>query len=826
MYLFLLILTTLLPANTSRQEILIEHHRNAEAAMQKKEYEKAANFYKQLIEECKKKGSLNFYKEEIADTYLRLAEALIFLKEPLRAEEYLQELLTLHPRDVHHCKAEFFLAQCSHEKGDPATALQQLEAIKKKWSKAFYPNKSHIFEKTLQLTLDNHYDALWKKAKRAFQTSYYLEAKSLLSLLQAAIDQKVYPKATQNLLVQKRIEFFLAKTKLLLQYQENDQANNTLFLQAMSIKKMVDYHRTLALVQPKDQLQDGYSELGFLYKKNGNLSLAKEYFLKALLINETNNLAILVRLQLASLFLEEQDFLHAEQHLHKLASLPLQRALSEEVAFLQGKLYLYQNKKEKAEKAFHQALSLSKRHREEISLLTALCHIQEVSLEKLAFPEKKALLIAQALAFQKKYEALLDHIEHNPSFFEDRELQILVKSLAKPEQTLLKKESLNYSPSLFYPLNWIVQGISEKEPQDALCSLETAYSLLQKTKKKTDLFTKLYLQNFHDKIEQICLLQKEPLLYLFVLANNPMKKKIALAELLLFLEQDTPYKDHIHFMIGSLFLEFNDPKKAYDHFSLVTSDYPSSSLLSAAHFWAAECQENPATCLSHRKKVLSNSTHPLAPKAYFQQYTLSDYLTQETSAIAHLKKFSSIFPSSFLNVCSFYLLALADKEQKEKLYQKAINFYESLPSKIEGTLFFALSAKLQLAWFYFEKNELKHTFALCSSILKSLAEEKEALTFIESNGQCSLKDECRFLLARAYFQQEEFTCAQLILSPIIKEYESKGIYQGDLIARIWLLQAELLIQQKKQHLALEYFELAKNAAEYCSKKELSKFGGK
>lgn len=863
MYLLFLILTAISPQISVKQNTLIEHHQNAEAAMQKKEYEKAVYFYTQLIQECKKKAMFPSQCQEVGDTYLRIAEALILLNEPLEATKYLQELLSFHPADLLACKANFFLANCSNSLGDPVTALKQIHEIKHRWSPMLWPNKLPIFEKTLHLMLNNHFDALWQRAKRAYQIEYYADAKVLFSQVQDAIDQKVYPRAFQNNLFQKRVDFFLAKTRLMLQYQEKDATAladaETLFLKAMSYKKTADYQHAIALfeecilsVEEPQQLAEAHSELGFLYKKSGNLFLAKQHFNRVLKTsNTTTNLAILVRLQLATIQLEEQDLIHAEHHLHYLSTLSLSKPLTEEISFLQGKLYLYQGKKQKAEKAFNKALSISRRHREEIILLTTLCQLQEeCSPEQLAtltsscpsYPEKSALIIAQALAFHQKNASLLEHLQNNSSHFEDPQLKFLMTALSKPtgERDSLIKEatSSDLVTSIYFPLNWLLQGVEQikSSQEEALFSLETAYSLFQASKKNHDLFTQLYLQNIQEKIEKMakCVFQKgsdslDSYLYSFVLANSPYvkKKKFAVEQLLLALEQEPAYSDHLHYMIGSLFFELKEPLKAYEHFLSITKRYPYSSLNSAALFWAAECQEklDPAKSILHRKELLLNDPmSPFAPKAYFKYYSLAAYLKKEKRAIDHLKKFSSLFPLSSLNVCGFYLLALAEEEHAEELLQKAIYSYEQCEAskKQGGALFFLLSAKLKLAWLYFEKDELEQSLSLSKSILQTLSVESEAKAFIESNGQCSIKDECCLLLAQTYFKQKEFSPAQLLLSSTLQEYEMKGINRGCLLARFWLLQAELLLEQKKQLLAEECMELAQRASEGFYSSEFKK----
>lgn len=827
--LFLFIHTAVL---ASSQKELLSLHQKAEAAMRKENYIEAKEVYAELIQKIEEKGDGHGY----IDSVLRYAEALIQLHELTEADQCLEALLAKQPHPRYYKNIKFLQARTKTGPEGLLLAYKEMSLLKKEFSFSEWPAESRLFFHSLEISINDYFETLLRKAHLFYITYDYQQALSLYHQIEKAIAEGLYPKARdQKSLSYKKIQLAIANTlyKLTAQNKSLTQSKEIedrvdcelLHLVAQVDRETRDYQKAITQTWEKDNdnhYLEAVYELGMLYYKNKNWSAAKKQFESMQERgNKKNKLFLVAMTTLAEIYLQEKNILKAQELITLInKNNSKDESLKERTAFLQGKIFLEMKQYDKAIIQFNHALNLSNRHKEQIALCLLHCYLyveNKVGMQKLIeflleTKERPSALLwsAHCHLLNDDLSAAYILLADNLSFLSEEQQLLAFLLMSKANQQHLDKATeMTYANCAGYDYAWLCRSadaLHNKDLVTAIDALELAFAA-----KKPSLHPLVCFWRDKEYTNLLSLLSKNDgaaLSYIegMIYAYYDEEKAIS------FFEETIPtseYGDRIHYMLGTLFYKKKIFSKAKEHFLTLSHNYSDSSLAAAGWYWAAESeeQEQPSSIqITHCRQYLFTEypESPFCAESYFKLFSLDDYIQGESQAIEHLEKFTCLFPNSTLHIAAYYLLSMhqPSKVIKSELLEKAIAAFIALSpeQRTKGVHYFYIKTLVKKA-----KLEPENAIVLLKPLVLELARDEFSK---EKNGISPLLEECQLLLAKAYIQNKKLYKAQSLLLDIIETHGQCGVQEGYFLALAWQEQGDLAFAAGEKHIALNNYELA------------------
>lgn len=745
--------------------------------------------------------------------------------------------------------------------------LEMVE-VQKEFPFSEWSTQLRLLFHSVEITLNDHFDLLLKKAHLFYVAHEYGEALPLYEEVERALNRGCYPKAnTKEHLLKKKVQLALAKTlyklsdynKLLTLAGSKENIEDRidcelLYLVAKAHKKALDYHNAISLFEhyvahankseEGDYLQALY-ELGTLYHKNGNNSAAKIHLEKIIKRGlKKNTMTLFAMTLLAEIHLEEKNLPKAKEYLSiAMKSTFKNDALVERFALLQGNILLHSKEYIKALPHFERALSLSSRHKESIALTLAYCHLSakneagDLQAEKLftylLTTKKKspALLGIAYLHMTKKREALALSLltQHYDSLSLEEQLlaHLLMAKIEATEEHLLAATAIKYAHCPEYSYSWFCKGLSElkkRELSQAIDSLETAVTLTKHSTQNS--LQESFIYQLYEK-DLLPFLQREgdreaPLLYTKALIYTYFEQGEAAKALFeKVIAKEALYQDRAFYRLASLYYQERNFAKAKEYFLTLSQRHPASDLAAAGWYWAAESEEQlhptSSNTIIYRQQLLEEYPKSfLGAEAYFKLFTIDSYIAGEEHSLTHLRNFPELFPDSTLNVAIYYLLSFHQKSKEKSLdvLEKALTFFATLPSEnqTKGVLYFRTKAILRMAKLY-SHGEADKAIFLLKPLLQEFEDPKREIGSKEAHALSFLVEECQFILAKSYIANKKLYKGQKLLLGILEANAKSAIHEGYLLALTWQEQGDLAFAAGEMATALSNYELALKSGE-------------
>jgi tetratricopeptide (TPR) repeat protein len=835
-----LLFSYVLFAVTPIQREYISLHQQAEAAMHKREYLLAKEHYATLIEmmEEEREGRVDW--QHYADAILRYSEALIELHEFKEAEHCLNRFLARNP--PHQYRGMILLLRARTKTGPEGLmhSYKDMMSLQKEWPLSEWPSTSRLFFRSVEISLNDYFDALVKKAHLLYVAQDYAQALPLYQEIEKAIKTGSYPKAnTRGSLTKKKVQLELAHTiykladynSLLTPIAEKDTIDGEiLYLIAQVHKELHNYHSAIALFENasektkkhdlEEYLQASY-ELATLYFKHGSYLTAKGYLEKIITQGDPKHKLVLFAMtMLAEIQLQEGALSAAEELLlHVTRTGVHKKQLLARASFLQGQLLIKKKEYTQAITCLNRALSLNSGSKENIALCLVECYLYSkdyIQAEKLLNyllttkeREQALLWLGYLQITNKNYDLAISLLsDHFSSFSLEQQLlaHLLLSTLPGQEDHVLTATHINYAHCNLYSYSWLYKGIVEykkEEKSQALHSFETALALKKELPK---LMCNLALEellslSFNEDSEVDLYAQGLLLSYL-----DRIEEAVVLFEQLL----SGSYREKAYYRLGLLYYGNKQFIKAKECFLALSELNPSSEIAAAAWYWAAESEEQlqsnslySSTCRTHLFTEYPDSV--LSAEAYFKFFSLDDYIEGKQQALAHLSHFSTLFPHSTLNVAAYYFLSLHqnNKEKSIEVLERALAAF-SPEYQSEGILYFRTKAILRMAMLY-ETIDIDRSILLLKPLIQEL-EQKEEYGF--------LLEECRFSLAKSYLKHQKIHKAQKLFLEILETSARYGIQTGYILALTWQEQGNLALAAGEPSTALHNYELALKSGQH------------
>ncbi len=278
-------------------------HQNAEAAIKKHDFEEAKTSYEELISRIGVNTTQKYCVDWPAyvDIVLRFTEACEAVGDCEEGEKALTRLLMKNPPIEQQPRIKLMRARLNSTLKSPGDAYREMQSVTQTLPEEAWKKEDRSFFYALQYSLDSHYDALGRKAKRYLVTGFYNEAITLYEEILHAIDVGQYPKALLNdSLVQKKIRYRLAESfyaqanyeqTLALCYNkeavEDRIDREMIYLSALCYREKKEYEKALAFLQSyaksgtRDDLEHydhALFEIGLFYYQAANYPRARQYF--------------------------------------------------------------------------------------------------------------------------------------------------------------------------------------------------------------------------------------------------------------------------------------------------------------------------------------------------------------------------------------------------------------------------------------------------------------------------------------------------------------------------------------------------------------------
>gem|GEM_PF-3603092 len=807
-------------------------HHNAESAMQKSQWHEAIGYYHELIEKIACSTTPRPDWQTFVDTYLRLSEAYLNTNQLKEANETLEKLLQKKPPPQFVNTIQLHQARCLHGELAIERAYLQMRQVQSQVPIVHWNPADRCFLHTLEVSLNQNYDELLKKAERMHITKQYAEAKQIYQKVLKAIESGHYPKvAYTDSLLAKKIALQLADVHYVQAQSEGSLQSHILYLAALYHSKKSAFDKTLQEFSTGEQSDtdvQGYLqasfECGALYFHNKQDALARTYFEKVCRCKQTP-LRLFAKSAsfLAEIYLRQGHYEYVGR-LCQRAKKGLQKrdALQEKFFFLQAQASYQLGKYPHAATLFKSALKVNRRNKEKIYLSLARCLIK---MGPSHYPRAQKYLSvldgAQATLLQAKLyllqgqnllaqEALLPHLEQ----FQDEEKLSAYHLLAlctKDEKIWIDRATKsqwiscpNYSDS------WFLKGksaLEQNQDKEAQFAFENCLDFQQKGACDHESLLEKQLEPL---LEQTTCNYLKGLLYaLFSQRQDAMNALTSTTE------------PRAHFLLAKLYFEMGKSKEAHDYFLQIITEHPDCSLASQCLLWLAECQEkiepNTQQVALYRARLFNeNQEAAFAPEAYFKYYSLCDYFEGKSEALVHLKEFPLLFPQSSLNVAAHFLLGMhADTlEQAKKELKQAVFTYDSLPKHAQqvGTTYFRYLAMLKLGHRLYQEG-LPEAVVVFDTINQDFNSHSPAKQLQEENQYHPILQESQYFLAKMHLKLGNLAHAEKIFLEMMHHYQERKITQGLFVALVFKEQARCALCKKQKELALKLLDCASAAGE-------------
>lgn len=302
---------------------------------------------------------------------------------------------------------------------------------------------------------------------------------------------------------------------------------------------------------------------------------------------------------------------------------------------------------------------------------------------------------------------------------------------------------------------------------------------------------------------------------------------------------NSPEADASLYLLGTWHYQRRDYAAAEPIFLQLRQRYPKSRLAAQALYWAGRSAEQTGREGSpgreHFKRLYSDyPTSPFAAEAYFHQFFLEDYTSDNIKANQHLDAMAKLYPNAPYLVLGHYLQGLKIKRERllsaprrdhRKSWIQAIEAFQN--SEI---LFDALHAQgaipsAQLDYFAMIRHRAALERAQANLAIASSSVGAKRQIYLEyaitafqdllealDSPTHPLVEEGKYGLAQAYLQTDAMANAAHTCNELIDNCRSQGMTRGYYLSRAHSDLATLAIQRGEYAAALEHLNQAEEAA--------------
>lgn len=800
-------------------------------AFHTKDYVKAKAAYEDLMQHMSLKtvGWTTF-----VDTHIRLCTILLALQEYEEGQKHLDALMRLNPPAQFQEAIETLSSRFLASRGDNQNAYVRLKKISNTLPLENWKAEDRLFFHALEMSLDDHYCSLKKRAKRFAKASDFKNASLMYEKILQAIEGGYFPKAAQAPWIEKQIRYLFADTQFSQEKEEQkfsfaDESSCDLqkqlrlatrcySAQMHYLKALHDLSKGFLQTALEEDLADCLFEIGYGYYQTKQNTQALYYLEKVAL--GKSRCSLLARIYLSHIFLDEKKPKEVERLLSCVSPcLEKEDPLSFEIAFLLASAAFEEKEYLQASHLFEKALQFkcTQRHLSEAALLKlGNCHMQlgisssHSSFEKqslfkkaqtqfenllsVSTNESVPLTLAHLYLLQneksKVAPLLLERLPHL-SLEAKTEAWLL---MSQAEESYVEKKNLlcratesSVENAALHSESWCLRALCELKEgnyKEAIAAFEKS-SFLPSKASLQDLLVKAF-ETLEATADELCYLRA------CIASKTPFLQNQTLDCFNALISQysTSSYVPLAKFSLARFLFDQGNYTQAYPLFKELSTH-------AEALFWAASTAEKlgerEESKAFYRSYVENYPTGPLAATAYFHLYSEEEYKKGSKEALTSLALFPSLFPKDPLCHSALYFLAAHETDTLKQiaLCEKALQI--PLNQQAQAPLFHKKIQAL-LAAVYLKKNDPEKTLAALISDVKEPCS--------------SLEQECEWMRAQAYLKLGNAKKAQESLLSLLASFMKAGHFETPLFRQVWQELGHLAQMNDSNEVAADCFEMA------------------